>query len=134
MSKISQAVTLRSRPLISYWQWLEARLCSRSTLTCLGLLVHVTDYLVISPISGKTFMLMLIYTEICVACSNQTRRVSKCRQFFLQRRGLDPMLFQCWSSAVGSGQNLVFAGLHTGVCLHPTLLLHNIYASRSRYF
>ena len=28
-------------------------------------------------------------------------RVSKCRQFSLQRRGLDPMLFQCWSSTVG---------------------------------
>ena len=30
-------------------------------------------------------------------------RVSKCRQFSLQRRGLAPMLFQCWSSAVGGG-------------------------------
>ena len=39
------------------------------------------------------------------------------------------MLFQYWSSAVGGranietalGQILVFAGLHTGVCLHPPL-------------
>ena len=42
---------------------------------------------------------------------------------------LDPMLFQYWSRAVGEGANietalgqiLVFAGLHTGVCLHPPL-------------
>ena len=32
------------------------------------------------------------------------------------------------------GQNLVFAGLHTGFCLHPALPLHNIFASRLRYF
>ena len=40
------------------------------------------------------------------------------------------MLFQYWSRAVGGGANiettlgqiLAFAGLHTGVCLHPLLL------------
>ena len=39
------------------------------------------------------------------------------------------MLFQYWSKAVGGGANietalgqiLVFAGLHTAVCLHPPL-------------
>ena len=31
------------------------------------------------------------------------------------------------------GQILTFAGLHTGVCLHPPLPHHNILASRSRY-
>ena len=30
-------------------------------------------------------------------------RVSKCGQLSQQTRRLDPMLFQCWSSAVGSG-------------------------------
>ena len=30
-------------------------------------------------------------------------RVSKCGQLSQQTRGLDPMLFQCWSSAVGGG-------------------------------
>ena len=30
------------------------------------------------------------------------------------------------------GQMLAFAGLHTGVCLHPPLRHHNIHASRSR--
>ena len=56
-------------------------------------------------------------------------RVSKCRQLSHETRGLDPMLFQYWSRAVSRGANiettlgqiLVFAGLHTGVCLHPTL-------------
>ena len=57
-------------------------------------------------------------------------RVSKCRQLSQETRGLDPMLFQYWSRAVGGGggdnetalgQILVFAGLHTGVCLHPPL-------------
>ena len=56
-------------------------------------------------------------------------RVSKCRQLSQETRGLDPMLFQCWSNAVGGGpilkqywvKNLVFAGLHTVVCLHPPL-------------
>ena len=58
-------------------------------------------------------------------------RVSKCRQLSQETRGLDPMLFQYWSSAVGGGggggietalgQILVFGGLHTGVCLHPPL-------------
>ena len=43
------------------------------------------------------------YTELCVACSNQTQTARKCRQFSLQRRGLDPMLLQWWSSAVGGG-------------------------------
>ena len=33
-----------------------------------------------------------------------------------------------------SGQMLAFAGLHTGVCLHPPLRHHNILASRSGYF
>ena len=32
------------------------------------------------------------------------------------------------------GQMLAFAGLHTGVCLHPPLSHHNILASRSGYF
>ena len=32
------------------------------------------------------------------------------------------------------GQMLAFAGLHTGVCLHPPLRHHNILASRSGYF
>ena len=32
------------------------------------------------------------------------------------------------------GQILMFAVLHTGVCLHPPLPLHNILASRSGYF
>ena len=32
------------------------------------------------------------------------------------------------------GQMLAFAGLHTGVCLHPPLPRHNILASRSGYF
>ena len=31
-------------------------------------------------------------------------------------------------------QMLAFAGLHTGVCLHPPLCHHNILASRSGYF
>ena len=30
-------------------------------------------------------------------------RVSKCGQLSQQTRSLDPMLFQCWSSAVGGG-------------------------------
>ena len=30
-------------------------------------------------------------------------RVSKCGQLSQQTRGLDPILFQCWSSAVGVG-------------------------------
>ena len=54
-------------------------------------------------------------------------RVSKCGQLSRGTRRLDPMLFQYWSRAVGGGANiettlgqiLVFAGLHTGVCLHP---------------
>ena len=69
-------------------------------------------------------------------------RVSKCRQLSQQTRRLDPMLFQCWSSAVGGGQilkqywlnSLVFAWLHTGVRLHQPLPRHNILASRSGYF
>ena len=32
------------------------------------------------------------------------------------------------------GQMLAFAGLHSGVCLHPRLRRHNILASRSGYF
>ena len=32
------------------------------------------------------------------------------------------------------GQILAFAGLHTGVCLHPSRPYHNILASRSGYF
>ena len=55
--------------------------------------------------------------------------VSKCRLLSQETRGLDPILFQYWSRAVGGGANietalgqiLVFAGLHTGVCLHPPL-------------
>ena len=33
-------------------------------------------------------------------------RVSKCRQLSQQTQRFDPMLFQCWSSAVGGGQIL----------------------------
>ena len=47
----------------------------------------------------------LIHRALCSLFQPDTdgTRVSKCRHFFLQRRGLDPMLFQCWSSAVGGG-------------------------------
>ena len=47
------------------------------------------------------------------------------------------MLFQCsvqrrwwWANIeTALGQILAFAGLHTGVCLHPPLPHHNILAS-----
>ena len=48
------------------------------------------------------------------------------------------MLFQRrwrWANIeTALGQMLAFAGLHTGVCLHPPLRHHNILASRLGYF
>ena len=38
------------------------------------------------------------------------------------------------NSETALGRILAFAGLHTGVCLHPPLPHHNILASRSGYF
>ena len=38
------------------------------------------------------------------------------------------------NSEAALGRVLAFAGLHTGVCLHPPLPHHNILASRSGYF
>ena len=94
-------------------------------------------------------MIVYIYTEHSAACSNQTQtaRVYQNADSSLRKQEeFDPMLFQyCppptngpgpilkqhWSRAVGGGgggnietalgQILVFAGLHTGVCLHPSL-------------
>ena len=46
-----------------------------------------------------------IYRALCCLFRPDTdgTRVSKCGQFSQQTRRLDPMLFQCWSSAVGGG-------------------------------
>ena len=84
------------------------------------------------------------YTEFCVACSNQTQTPA-----CIQMPTVLPAKTRTWPDVVSMlvqrhwrwaniettlDQNLVFAVLHTGVCLHPTLPLHNIFASRSRYF
>ena len=84
------------------------------------------------------------YTELCVACSSQTQTAA-----CIQMPTVLPAKTRTWPDVVSMlvqrrwrwaniettlGRNLVFAGLHTGVCLHPTLPLHNISASRSRYF
>ena len=46
-----------------------------------------------------------LYRALCCLFRPDTdgTRVSKCGQLSQQTRRLDPMLFQCWSSAVGGG-------------------------------
>ena len=50
----------------------------------------------------------MVHRALCSLFQPDTdgTRVSKCRQLSQQTRRLDPMLFQCWSSAVGGGQIL----------------------------
>ena len=54
---------------------------------------------------GKDVVRFKVHRALCSLFQPDTdgTRVSKCRQFSLQRRGLDLDLFQCWSSAVGGG-------------------------------
>ena len=85
-----------------------------------------------------------IYTEHCAACFNQTQtaRVYPNADSSQETRGLDPMLFQCWPSAVGGGPILKQHWVKSSCLLGaphrcqstPTPPLHNILASRSVYF
>ena len=63
----------------------------------LGGLVHIGNYLIVLPFDGDspTYSLERTHTD--------GPRVSKRRQLSQQTRGLDPILFQCWSSAVCGG-------------------------------
>ena len=61
-------------------------------------------------------------------------RVSKCGQLSQQTRRLVQRRWRLANIETALGQMLAFAGLHTGVCLHPPLRHHNILASRSGYF
>ena len=82
-------------------------------------------------LTGKQTLPFDLHRALCSLFKPDTdgTRVSKCRQLSQETRGLDPMLFRYWPSAFGGGANiktalgkiLVFAGLHTGVCLHPPL-------------
>ena len=85
------------------------------------------------------------YTEHCAACFDQTQTAHACIKMRTAlpantktRPNVVSMLVQpSWRWAnieTALGQMLAFAGLHTGVCLHPPLRHHNILASRSGYF
>ena len=91
--------------------------CSSSLWTCLHYMVilrsqnKITDFFMIlacvwafNP-SGFDCRLLCVHRTLCSLFHSDTdgTSVSKCRQFSLQRRGLDPLLFQCWSSVVGGG-------------------------------
>ena len=54
---------------------------------------------------AKYITYIYIHRALCSLFQPDTdgTRVSKCGQLFQQTRRLDPMLFQCWSSAVGGG-------------------------------
>ena len=54
---------------------------------------------------GSTLAWPELHRALCCLFRPDTdgRRVSKCGQLSQQTRRLDPMLFQCWSSAVGGG-------------------------------
>ena len=73
------------------------------------------------------------YTEHCAACSNQTQtaRVYQNADSSLRKHedlnqccfniGQAPLVGGGGNIETALGQILVFAGLHTGVCLHPPL-------------
>ena len=71
------------------------------------------------------------YTEHCAACSNQTQTARVYPNADRSLRKQEDLTQCCFNVgprplAVGQycnsmGQILVFAGLHTGVCLHPPL-------------
>ena len=56
-------------------------------------------------IAGITLTPTAVHRALCCLFRPDTdgTRVSKCGQLSQQTRRLDPMLFQCWSSAVGGG-------------------------------
>ena len=56
-------------------------------------------------IQGKLCSGFVLHRALCCLFRPDTdgTRVSKCGQLFQQTQRLDPMLFQCWSSAVGGG-------------------------------
>ena len=102
-----------------------------------------TSSLQLSCLQGEDLVQWLKYTEHCAACARHrlhacikmrtalpanTRPWPNVVSLLVQRR------WRWANSETALGQILAFAGLHTGVCLHPPLPHHNILASRSGYF
>ena len=74
------------------------------------------------PMTMSQVDMVSLHRALCSLFQPDTdgTRVSKCRQFSLQRRGLHPMLFQCWSSAVGGGPILKQHKVKTSCLLGST--------------
>ena len=77
---------------------------------------------------------MSMYTEHCAACPNQTQTARVYHNADISPSKHEDLTQCCFNSETALGQIFAFAGLHTGVCLHPPLPHHNILASRSGYF
>ena len=78
------------------WQWCKY----------VVFVMNVTDYVTLY-LHKCSFMITLkiLHRALCCLFRPDTdgTRVSKCGQLSQQTRRLDPMLFHCWSSAVGGG-------------------------------
>ena len=95
-------------PIGNIWSWLKKDACEVKPTTREKIKAAKFKSLgIIHPAKIRTVFssLLRIHRALCCLFRPDTdgTRVSKCGQLSQQTRRLDPMLFQCWSSAVGGG-------------------------------